>query len=58
MNELIKMLSNSKKFNSYIEDFDKKKSPELLTRAYRCYENVLCLCYKGIYESKNLYGNL
>jgi transcription-repair coupling factor (superfamily II helicase) len=31
MNELIKMLSNSQKFNSYIEDFDKTKSPVMLT---------------------------
>jgi transcription-repair coupling factor (superfamily II helicase) len=31
MNELIKMLSNSPKFNSYIEDFKKTKSPVMLT---------------------------
>lgn len=31
MNELIKMLSNSKKFNSYIEDLEKTKSPVMLT---------------------------
>ena len=31
VNELIKMLSNSKKFNSYIEDLEKTKSPVMLT---------------------------
>lgn len=31
MNALIKMLSNSKKFNSYLEDIKNKKSPVMLT---------------------------
>ncbi|MBO5479279.1 MAG: transcription-repair coupling factor [Clostridia bacterium] len=31
MNELMKMLSNSKKFNSYIEEIDKSNSPVMLT---------------------------
>ena len=31
MNQLMKMLSNSEKFNSYIDDIKKTKSPSLLT---------------------------
>lgn len=34
MNSIIQMLSNSKKFNSYIEDIKDKKSPGMLTRTY------------------------
>lgn len=34
MNSIIQMLSNSKKFNSYIENLKNKKSPGMLTRAY------------------------
>lgn len=31
MNQLVKMLSNSKKFNSYLEDIEKTKGPVMLT---------------------------
>ncbi len=70
MNELTKMLSNSEKFNSYIDDIKKTKSPSLLTgltdvmKAYFAYatgeyvEKKICIITYNEIQARNIVKNL
>ncbi len=70
MNQLMKMLSNSEKFNSYIDDIKKTKSPSLLTgltdvmKAYFSYatsqyvDKKICIITYNEIQARNIVKNL
>ena len=70
MNSLMKMLLNSKKFNSYIEDLEKTKSPVMLTgltdvmKTYFAYgtkeynNTKICMITYNEIQARNLVKNL